>query len=262
MKETPLPPPKMTGIAAILAEQLDNTGSSWSMGSYGAVAEFFQEPGEAVDSGSSDPMSRSTPRGGIQITLRDDLGFCAYENRGSHGSAQQHIAFCLPTESSRMSVNKELTELGPDDHALDGTQRDAILFDLGVSSLGTACFQLDFCIRTDDPSLIDFLRKHCGSNVFDHDSPVFGRLMEAQPNRVILTRLGRIEVYQAIGGEHTDDKTPEGPHTHLLPELLSLNLTHPADVPIEKGWVPCAFLYPEKPLGSLSGSELPLRTDQ
>jgi hypothetical protein len=252
----------MTDITEIVAEQIRNSGSSWSMGSYGAVAEFFQEPGEAIHSGSDELLTRRTPRGGIQIELRDDMGFCAYENPGSHGSAQQHIAFCLPAGPSRMSGNNVLTELGPDDRALDEMRRGATLFDLGVSSLGSGCFQLDFCVRTDDPALLGFLRTHSGTDVFDHGSPVFGRLLEAQPHRVILTRLGRIEVYQPIGGEHTDDKTPEGPHTHLLPELLSLNLTHPANVPIEEGWVPCAFLYPAEPVAGLSGSELPLRADQ
>jgi sulfite exporter TauE/SafE len=101
--------------------------------------------------------------------------------------------------------------------------------------------------------LVEFLREHCGSSTFEHGSPVFPRLLESQPQRVIITRLGRIEVYQAIGGEHTDDKTPEGPHTHLLPELLGLNLTHSADVPIKEGWVPCAFLYPKSPVLSEAG---------
>ena len=147
-----------------------------------------------------------------------------------------------------MSSNKVLTELGPDESALSDNDRDAVLFDLGVSAIGAGCIQLDFCVRINDPNLVGFCREHCGSGIFDHDSPVFPRLLESQPHRVVLTRLGRIEVYQAIGGEHTDDKTPEGPHTHLLPDLLSMNLTHPADVPIREGWVPCTFLYPDGPV--------------
>ena len=238
----------MTDVANILDEHLGNCESSWSMGSYGAVAEFFQEPGEAIDAGDFDVLSRVTPRGGIRIEMREDLGYCVYENPGGHGRAQQHIALCLPAGLSTMSRNKELTELGPDTQAVDASNRDAILFDLGVSSIGAGCFQLDFCIRTGDSDLIDFLRDHRGSSIFEHGSPVFGRLLEAQPHRVVITRLGRIEVYQEIGGEHTDDKTPDGPHTHLLPELLTLNLTHSTDTPIKDGWVPCAFLYSDSPV--------------
>ena len=236
----------MTALAALLAEHIRETRSSWSMGSYGAVAEFFQEAGEAVDIGDSDALSSVTPRGGIRIEPRKDIGICAYENSSNHGDAQQHIAMCLPDSIARMSGNEVLTELGPDTTALRVDDRDAVLFDLGVSSIGAGCFQLDFCIRTGDSDLIDFLRDHRGLSIFDHGSPVFPRLLEAQPHRVVITGLGRIEVYQEIGGEHTNDKTPEGPHTHLLPDLLSMNLTHSAETPIKDGWVPCAFLYPDK----------------
>ena len=219
------------------------------MGSYGAVAEFFQDAGESIVAGNSNELTRSTPRGGIRIEPQEDIGICAYEKTSSHGSGtSQHVALCLPKESSLMSANNVLTELGPDSAAIDDNDRDAILFDLGVSSLGSGCFQLDFCIRANDSKLIDFLREHCDASIFEHGSPVFPRLLESQPHRVVITRLGRIEVHQAIGGEHTDDKTPEGPHTHLLPELLSLNVTHSADAPIKEGWVPCAFLYPESPV--------------
>ncbi len=238
----------MNNIDDLIRKNLNTPESSWSMGSYGAVAEFFQEPGEAIDSDGTDELVRMTPRGSIRIEPQDDLAICAHENRSSHGSSKQHIAFCLLEASSYMSGNDVLTELGPDIAAIDGNHRDSILFDLGVSSLGSGCFQLDFCIRTGDSGLIDFLRDHCGSSIFEHGSPVFPRLLESQPHRVVITRLGRIEVYQAIGGEHTDDKTPEGPHTHLLPDLLSMNLTHSADTPIKSGWVPCAFLYPDNPV--------------
>lgn len=218
------------------------------MGSYGAVAEFFQNAGEPMASGNSNERTRITPRGGIRFELRADMEVCAFENSSSHGEGPQHIAFCLPEESSRMSMNTTLTEVGQDVTALNDNDRNSVLFDLGVSSLGSGCFQLDFCIRTGDSGLLDFLREYCGSGVFEHGSPVFSRLLESQPHRVVITRLGRIEVYQAIGGEHTDDKTPERPHTHLLPDLLSLNLTHSAEVPIREGWVPCAFLYPDTPV--------------
>lgn len=238
----------MHNIDKLFLEHLRSSESSWSMGSYGAVAEFFQESGEAIDSDGPDELVRITPRGSIRIGAQEDLGICAYGNTGSHGTTRQHIALCLPEESSRMSANEVLTEFGPDVSALRADDRDAFLFDLGVSSLGSGCFQLDFCIRTDDSNLVAFLRDHCGSSIFEHDSPIFPRLLGSQPHRVVITRLGRIEVYQAIGGKQTDDKTPDGPHTHLLPDLLSQNVTHSADVPIKKGWVPCAFLFPNSPV--------------
>lgn len=239
----------VTPLAKLLAEQLRVSGSSWSMGSYGAVAEFSQAPGEAIDADDANEFTRITPRGAIRIELREDIGVCAFAVGAHNGDpTRQHIALCLLTDASRMSEARVLTELGPDTAALRQCDRNAVLFDLGVSSLGSGCFQLDFCVRIADPGLIDFLRAHCGSNIFAHGSPVFSKLIEVQPPRIVLTRLGRIEVYQPIGGERTDGKTPEGPHTHLLPELLRSNNTHSAEVPIRDGWVPCAFLYPASPL--------------
>jgi hypothetical protein len=147
-----------------------------------------------------------------------------------------------------MAEASVLTELGPDRGALREDEREAVLFDIGVSALGRGSFQLNFCIRTGDADLIAFCRDHCGTNIFEKGSPVFGRLLESQPHRVIMTRLGRIEVYQPIGGEHTGGKSPEGPHTHLLPNLLSQNRTHSDGLPLASGWVPCAFLYSSTPL--------------
>lgn len=219
------------------------------MGSYGVVAEFFQGPGEAGDTGDLSDLTCVTPRGGIRLEPRGDIGVCAFTiPSGRENNGRQHIAFCLRTQISRLSCASVLTERGPDTSALKDEDRDAVLFDLGVSALGSGSFQVNFCVRTGDPTLIDFCRDHCGSSIFEHGSPVLSRLLEAQPQRVAITRLGRIEVYQAIGGEHTNGKTPEGPHTHLLPDLLRLNLTHSADVPVKKGWVPCAFLYPASPV--------------
>ena len=70
-------------------------------------------------------------------------------------------------------------------------------------------------------------------------------ILAANPHRVFISRLGRIEVYQPI--PPASGKSPEGPHTHVLPKLLKSGRTHPATEPIPEGWVPCAHLYPPHP---------------
>ncbi len=72
-----------------------------------------------------------------------------------------------------------------------------------------------------------------------------GLILGANPHRVFISRLGRIEVYQPI--PPASGKSPEGPHTHVLPKLLKSGRTHPATEPIPGGWVPCAHLYPPHP---------------
>jgi hypothetical protein len=72
-----------------------------------------------------------------------------------------------------------------------------------------------------------------------------GMILAANPHRVFISRLGRIEVYQPI--PPPSGKSPEGPHTHVLPKLLKGGRTHPATEPVPDGWVPCAHLYPPHP---------------
>ena len=72
-----------------------------------------------------------------------------------------------------------------------------------------------------------------------------GIILHANPHRVFISRLGRIEVYQPI--PPPSGKSPEGPHTHVLPRLLKSGRTHPATEPVPEGWIPCAHLYPPHP---------------
>lgn len=74
-------------------------------------------------------------------------------------------------------------------------------------------------------------------------------LVDANPTRVAISGLGRIEVYQHI------DKvgSPDGPHSHVLPRLLTSGRTHSANIPVPKGYLPCLALYPPHPLFDILG---------
>jgi hypothetical protein len=55
-------------------------------------------------------------------------------------------------------------------------------------------------------------------------------IVHKSPNRIAITAMGRTEVYSAIpppGG-----KSPEGPHTHLLPSLIKTGRKHDPKAPI------------------------------
>jgi hypothetical protein len=147
----------------------------------------------------------------------------------------------LPQAAAAMNQRGVLTELGPDNEALRGEDRGAVLFDLGLGVL-----QVDCCIRTRDSELANGLRGYAGRSLFEPGNPVMGLILSASPHRVFVTRAGRAEVYQAIpqGG----GTAPEGPHTHVLPKLLAHRRTHAATEPIPSGLVSCAHLYPAHPL--------------
>jgi hypothetical protein len=139
-----------------------------------------------------------------------------------------------------MSGRAVLTEIGPDREALRAEDRHALLFDLGLGAL-----QADFCVRIDDADTATRLRQHAGRPVFEPGNPAMGIILHANPHRVFMSRLGRIEVYQPI--PPPSGKSPDGPHTHVLPRLLKSGRTHPATEPVPEGWVPCAHIYPPHP---------------
>lgn len=231
----------MTDLHEVLNHHLADWQSGWSMGSFGAIAEFHQAPGEPAATGD---LFRVTDRGGIRLSLSDDTVPVAYETLSPKPHRwSQAVALCLPEEAAAQARRAVLTELGPDTQALRDQDRDAILFDIGLAQP-----QVDFCIRTADPALIETLRAHTGRSVFEPGNPVMGTILSAHPHRIAVTALGRVEVYQLIGGPETDDRSPEGPHTHVLPKLLASGRTHSANVPIPGGLVPCASLHPGNPV--------------
>lgn len=227
-------------ISTVISAHLRDTTSSFSIGSYGAIAEFHQSDDDAVARGAVDSLSVATERGAIDITLVDGVRPVAYETLSKRADSWQHgVAFCLPTAQASSSERRVLTELGPDVRAVRPADRQLILFDLGVGATN-----VDFCIRGANPTLLVKLRAATGNSVFDRDNTIMHDLITASPHRVVVSALGRVEVFQAIA----IDRTPEGPHTHVLPKLLAGRRTHSANVPIPSGYLPCLNLHPASPV--------------
>ncbi|WP_207908044.1 hypothetical protein [Bosea sp. BK604] len=145
-----------------------------------------------------------------------------------------------------MSQRTVLSELGPDREALRIQDRDGILFDMGLGTL-----QVDICIRASDPGLIGTLRAAEGRSLFEAGNPAIGAILAAGPHRVFIARAGRCEVFQPI--PPADGKSPEGPHTHLLPKLLAGGRTHAATEPMPDDLVPFAHVVPAHPLKDAMG---------
>lgn len=225
----------------LIAVQLADVEAQWSLGTFGAIAEFMRDADEPAESERTDQSaSVVTLRGGIRLLEIAGLRTVAFETVTT-SSWSQRVAFCLPEAASKMQRRGVLTELGPDTQALRPYDRDAALFDLGLGAP-----QVDCCIRTNDIELIAGLRAHAGRSLFEPGSPAMGLILRHSPHRVFVTRAGRVEVYQPIPAHGA--LSPEGPHTHVLPKLLAHGRTHAATEPIPKGWVSCAHLYPAHPL--------------
>ncbi|TMJ04748.1 MAG: hypothetical protein E6G97_04395 [Alphaproteobacteria bacterium] len=243
----------MASAFELIVDQLADPHAQWSLGTFGAIAEFMRDPDEPADISRDETwMSVVTPRGGIRLVARPSLRPIAFETITTQAWSQR-VAFCLPAAESAMNRRAALTELGSDTDALRPQDRDAIRFDLG---LGAA--QVDCCIRSADAELIAGLRAHAGRSLFEPGNPAMGLILRHSPPRVFVTRAGRAEVYQSIpapGG-----KAPEGPHTHVLPKLLAHERTHAATEPIPRGFVSCAHLYPAHPLRDGYGRARPFDT--
>src|SRR5882724_9469900 len=139
----------------LLQREIENPDTQWSLGTFGAIAEFSRDNDEPVRLvQSSAAVSAVTPRGGIVIRHDQRSRPVASESMTKTGW-NQRIALCLPEHDCAMGGCIALTEIGPDREALRAEDRDAVLFDLGFSAL-----QADFCIRIADPDAIARLRQH------------------------------------------------------------------------------------------------------
>jgi len=236
-------------VTAFLAEQLADCETHWSLGTFGALAEFTRDAGEpGVEAKDGGAMSVVTSRGGIRLKPLPEMKLFASESTTPE-SWSHRVALCLPADRCGMGRRGVLTELGPDAQALRAQDRDGILFDLGLDAV-----QVDACIRVADPDIVSRLRALTGRSVWEPDNPAMGIIVPAGPPRVFVGRVGRIEVFQPI--PPPNGKSPEGPHTHVLPKLLRHRRTHSAAEPVPDGFVPCAHFYPAHPTKDALGRAL------
>ncbi|MET4627403.1 hypothetical protein ABIB83_004426 [Bradyrhizobium sp. I1.8.5] len=65
----------------LIASQLADAEAGWSVGTFGAIAEFTREPGEALDMEQSrNGISAVTQKGGIRVVSHPDLRLIASES--------------------------------------------------------------------------------------------------------------------------------------------------------------------------------------
>jgi hypothetical protein len=232
-------------LAELLHHQFAEPETSWAIGTFGAIAEFHRDVDEPVALSASGAV---TARGGIDLCIDPAVRAVAWERPSSGDSWTHGIALCLTTDASAMSRRTTITEIGPDAGALRDENRSEMLFDLGIGA--SHC---DFYVRTADMALLRALRSAVGCSVVH--SGLLGEIAAMSPARVFASRLGRVEVCTPIPG--AGGKTPDGPHTHVLPDLLKLGRTHSATVPLPQGMIPCAEIFPASAVHDAHGRQKP-----
>jgi len=237
------------GAVSVVHTHLLTPDSGWSIGTFGALAEFSRDADEPAEIARTDAGGGvTTARGALRIGLTNGVRVIAWESAGGHGDGPtRSVAFCLPDDQGSRNRRAALTEIGPDRDAIRPEHREFTLFDIG---LGVP--HLDFCLRTNDAALIAEIRRSAGERILEPGNRVMAAIKEASPHRVCISALGRIEVYQYIPSARHHARTPEGPHTHLLPGLLKAGPGDAADTAIPPGFVACLTLYPA---GGVAGPE-------
>lgn len=228
-------------LRELLVDHIHDPHASWACGRFGAVAEFHRDADEPAEIATGPSIVASTSRGAIRLEVLPELRPIAYETISSCiESWGQGVALCLPRDAAAMSGRTIVTELGADRDAVRPQDRDAILFDLGLGGE-----QAETCVRSADPEAIELLRAACGRPMLQNNALML-RLPALSPHRVFCCRMGRVEVYQPIPAP--DGKSPEGPHTHVLPRLLAHGRLNAATVPVPEGWLAGMSLFPAHPL--------------
>lgn len=223
---------------ALVREELINPATSWSIGGFGALAEFHHSADATIE---GDGFTCASSRGAIRIERTGAAVVRAYELLSARVGLWLHGAIlCVPQTAQPIGRSRVIVELGGDRDAIRAQDRHAVLFDLGLG-LGNA----QFCVRSDQAALTAHLRTAVGRNIFAVPG-LFEQLRQSSPHRVVISRMARVEVFQPIAQE--GGASPDGPHTHLLPELLRKHRTHPATLPVPDGFEPALSLYPSSPV--------------
>lgn len=207
--------------AALVRRYLADPLTGWSVGTYGAIAEFQYDPDEPGLELDVDAMAVHTGRGALAIvSLEGVQPFGLTDDTGR----LREIAFCSERRGAQRAT---VTELEP------------LTFDVGV-----AAPHIDMLVRLrpDDAATAAALRAGVGRPLLAADNPAGLAIAQASPTRILASPVARIEVHQPIpppGG-----RSPEGPHTHLLPKLLAQGRTHPPGSPLPASLFCGLSLYP------------------
>lgn len=235
-------------IAALAADP-DN---GWSIGSFGSIGEFMRDRDEEADiHRQGDRIEILTRRGGMRIVRPEDSRAVAWDSLSGDGESWGHgLAICVAIPPA---WPRTIRALGPDHDAMRPAERSHQLFSLGVGHGA-----VDMALRTDDPGLIAAMRAAEGG-VFPGDGKLMPHVLRAQPHRVVMSPLGRIEIFQPV--PPPDGTSPQGPHTHVLPQHIARNRPHSANIPIPEGSQSALSLHPRSPWRTTLGERHAYRPD-
>ena len=229
----------------ILEQHLNNPSTSWSIGTFGAMAEFFHITKEPLKTSKvTSTLTAETSSGMIQISYKKSMRLVPYEGLSKlEGAWTQGVLVCMPTSEAQMFNHLGISELQTKD-------KNSFVFDLGLC-LG----HIDVCIKTKNKELVTLFRANLGKSLFAPDLNLIDAIKDASPMRIFKSKVACIKVYSPI--PINDRNTPLGPHTHLSTKLLKHNRTQASTIPMPADYVPVLAFYPSNPIRDETGSMRP-----
>src|ERR1044072_3013318 len=93
----------MAGSFDLSGGELADAEAQWSLGTFGAIAEFSRDANEPAEIQHGEMSSAVvTPRGAIRLLAHPDLRPIAFEAVSTQGWSQR-VAFCLSEKAAAMS---------------------------------------------------------------------------------------------------------------------------------------------------------------
>jgi hypothetical protein len=237
---------------SILDDLVADPDTGWSIGSFGAIGEFMRDADEPAAIHRDDALIEIvTPRGAMRIAAMDAMPCAAWDSLSADGESWGHgMAICIPTPPT---AHRTIHDMGVDEQALRPEDRAHRLFALGVGHGA-----VEMALRTGDADLIAAMEAAQGTP-FIGNADIMAHVLRAQPHRVLLSPIGRVEVFQPV--PPPDGKSPEGPHTHLLAKLVAKDRPHSSNVPIPEGWQSILNIHPRSPWRTMLGERHDYRAD-
>ena len=222
---------------AFVTSTLKAGRGTWVIGVVGAVAEFTAAQDEEVDVYvDGDDITAHTQNGAMRVKINDDVRALTFDPPDWERGAR--IVLAVKRERGRLPVASGVVDLGPDTDALVQEQ-NAKLYDLGLGRK-----EGRFCVRLGEGAAREALNGSTGLTFPQALPMIAGPLVAECPTRVVESALGRIEVQGQI--PPPDAKSPDGPHTHLLPDHLETGRALPVGMDLPRAYLPGAIFYPPK----------------
>lgn len=224
-------------IRTFVTSTLEARRGTWVIGVVGAVAEFTAMQHEKVEVDiDRDNITAYTRNGAMKLKINDDIRALTFDP--PDWGSEPRIVLAVKRERGRLPVSFGIADLGLDAEGLL-PETNTKLYDLGLARK-----EGRFCVRLREGAAQEALDNSTGQAFLQALPMIAGPLLTASPTRVVESALGRIEVQGQI--PPPDAVSPDGPHTHLLPDHLDLGRALPVGMELPRAYLPGTIFYPPK----------------